>query len=93
MSGSGSGPVNSGSGGGGGGDYISVGGVYVQIPYVDPNVPHAEELRDLSLCVAILQMANFIVSDETRTAIHTAANLALGAESRQFASDVSSAEH
>ena len=79
MSGSGSG---SGSGGG-----INVGGISVQIPYVDPSVPYAQQIQDISLCVAILQMASSISNSTVSAAIQNAATNALGLESAELAQE------
>jgi hypothetical protein len=86
MSGAGSGPI-SGSGGGGGGEYISVGGITVQIPYLDSSIPYSQEIQDLSLCVAIIQMASNIGNSTVSAAIQSAATKALGQESTQLAQE------
>ncbi len=47
MSGSGPGSGSGGGGGGGGnGGYITVGGITVQIPYVEPEIAYAQEIQD-----------------------------------------------
>ena len=75
------------SGGGSGGIGIYIGGVTVQVPYADSSQPFTQELLDLSLCMAILQMASAINNSDMRTLIHSAASKALGIESQQFAKE------
>ena len=83
MSGGGSGPGYQGE--------FTVGGISVTIPYVDPSVPFTQELLDLSLCVAILQMASVINNSDMRTLIHSAASKALALGSQQLARDTAAA--
>jgi hypothetical protein len=94
MSGSGSGPgpvqVRSGSGSGGGGNgggYITIGGINVNIPYIDTTIPYAHEIQDISLCIAILQMTSYIENSAISTPIRSAAATALGLESQQLAKE------
>jgi len=82
MSGSGSG-----SGSGGDGGYITVGGITVQIPYVDPGIPYAQEILDISFCAAILQMSSHMSNGIVSAAIRSAATMALGLESTQLAQE------
>lgn len=84
MSGSGSG---SGGGSGSGTPFISVGGVTVQFPYIDPSTPYAQEILDISLCAAIMQMASSIGNSSVSAAIQSAAMKALGVESTQLAQE------
>lgn len=94
MSGAGSsGGIGAGGGGGSETTYISVGGVTVQLPYVDPNIPHAREILDISLCVAIMQMAASISNSMVSAAIQSAATSALGMESTQLAQETNSVTH
>jgi hypothetical protein len=87
MSGSGSGSGGGSGPGGGGGAYISVGGITVQIPYVDTSIPHAQQIQDISLCVAILQMASYMSNSTFSTAVQSAATNALGLESAELAQE------
>ncbi len=88
MSGSGPGSGSGGGGGGGGnGGYITVGGITVQIPYVEPEIAYAQEIQDISLCVAILQMTTYIGNSTVSAAIQSAAAKALGLESTQLAQE------
>jgi len=83
------------SGGGGGpGNYpgeslsINVGGVSIQIPYTDPSVPYAFRVRDISLCIAIQQMANTISDENIRAVLYNAAEQALEKEAHLFLTEV-----
>jgi hypothetical protein len=76
----------SGSGSGDGG-YISVGGITVQMPYVEPGVPYTQEILDISICAAILQMSSHISNSSVSAAIRSAATKALGLESTQLAQE------
>ncbi|GAC1454080.1 MAG: hypothetical protein PVSMB2_02370 [Ktedonobacteraceae bacterium] len=80
----------SGSGSGSGSLYISVGGITVQSSYADPSIPYAQEIQDLSLCAAIMQMASVISNSTVSAAIHSAAAKALGIESTQLAQETNS---
>ncbi|GAC1425950.1 MAG: hypothetical protein NVSMB54_11430 [Ktedonobacteraceae bacterium] len=86
MSGSGSGSA----GGSGGGVFsIGIGGISVEIPATD-GTPYAQEIQDLSLCAAIMQMASVISNSTVSAAIHSAAAKALGIESTQLAQETNS---
>ena len=77
----------SGSGSGDGG-YISVGGITVQLPYVEPGIPYyAQEILDISICAAILQMSSHMSNSSASAAIRSAATMALGLESTQLAQE------
>jgi hypothetical protein len=78
------------SGGGSGSGYpsINVGGVTVEGLYVDPNTPYATRVRDISLCIAIQQMADTISDDTIRAALHSAAAQALDKEAHLFLTEV-----
>ncbi|GAC1580286.1 MAG: hypothetical protein NVS4B1_13440 [Ktedonobacteraceae bacterium] len=80
----------SGSGSGSGSLYISVGGITVQSSYIDPSTPYAQEIQDLSLCAAIMQMASVISNSTVSAAIRGAAAKALGIESTQLAQETNS---
>lgn len=81
----------SGSGSGSGGEaYINVGGIGVSIPYIDPTIAYAQEIQDISLCVAILQMASHISNSTASALIQSAATKALGQESSQLAEETKS---
>lgn len=77
----------SGSGGGSGSPYISVGGITVQFPDTYSNTPYAQEILDISLCAAIVQMASSISNSTVSAAIQSAATKALGIESTQLAQE------
>jgi hypothetical protein len=85
---SGSGQERSGSGGGGG--YLSVGGITVDIPAVDPSIRYAQEIQDISLCIAIVQMTSYIENSTISASIQSAAAKALGLESQQLAQETNS---
>lgn len=76
------------SGGGSGNPPINVGGVSVEIPYVDPSAPYALRVRDISLCIAIQQMTDSISDDGIRAALHSAAAQALDKEAHLFLTEV-----
>ena len=67
---SGSGQEHSASGGGGG--YLSVGGITVDIPAVDPSIRYVQEIQDISLCIAIVQMTSYIENSPKMTNLQIA---------------------
>ena len=90
-SGSGSGDGSGSAGSGSGGGYINVGGITVQIPYLDTSIPYAQEIQDISLCVAILQMTSYMSNSTVSAAIVSAATNALGLESAELAQETHTA--
>lgn len=79
------------SGSGSGGDYINVGGINISISDADPNVPYAQEILDISLCAAILQLATRISNSNFSSPIQTAAVKALGLASGQLTQETNGA--
>ena len=88
MSGSGSGsgaPDASGIGD----PYISVGGITVQLPSI-MGTPYAQEIFDISVCAAIIQMASLINNSTVSALLQRAATKALGMEGSQLAQETNS---
>ena len=69
-------------------NYFSVGGVTVNLPYVDPSVPYSVRVRNISVCIAMQKMAETISDDNIRIALSSAAADALKEEVDLFVADV-----
>ena len=68
--------------------YISIGGVFVQVPYADSNIPYSLRVRNIAVCIAIQKMAGTISSEEVRLSLARTAAQALKEEVHALAEEV-----
>jgi hypothetical protein len=70
--------------------HFNIGGVFIQVPHIDPNVPYASLMRNISVCIAIQKMAETISDENLRIALSNAAAQALKEAVHHFATEASS---